>query len=91
MDLIGALWHLLNFAAPPVFTGLLASSMAKLVWRREMAGRPLIRLWLWSAGLALLAAILALAVLGRDGKIANYSAMVLACAAGLWWAGLRRP
>ncbi len=90
MDLLGAFWHLLNFAAAPACIGLFASVMARLAWRREMAGRSLIRLWAWSAGLALVAAIVALVVLGRDGRIANYSAMVLASAAGLWWAGFGR-
>ena len=90
MDFLGALWHLLNFAAAPACIGLFASLMARLAWHREMAGRSLLRLWIWSAGFALLAAIAALAVLGRDGRIANYSAMVLASAAGLWWAGFGR-
>jgi hypothetical protein len=87
LDIIGALWHVLNFGAPPVFIGLIASLMARLAWRREMAGVPVFRLWQWSAGLAFVAAVASLVVFGRDGKIAGYTAMVLASAAGLWWAG----
>lgn len=90
MELLGALWHLLNFLAAPAFIGLVASLMARLLWRREMAGVSILRLWSWSAGLSVLAALAALVVLGRDGKILNYSAMVLACSAGLWWAGFGR-
>jgi hypothetical protein len=90
LDFLGALWHLLNFLAPPAFIGLVASAAARLLWRRDLAGVSVLRLWAWSSGLALVAALVALVVLGRDGKIVNYSAMVLACAAGLWWAGFGR-
>jgi hypothetical protein len=90
VDFLGAFWHLLNFAAPAVFIGLFASVMAKILWRRDLAGVSVLRLWRWSAGLACLAAIVALAVFDRDGKIVNYSAMVLASAAGLWLAGFVR-
>lgn len=87
MDILGAIWHLLNFGAPAVFIGLFASLAAKVLWRRHLAGTSVLRLWTWSAGLALAAAVACLVVFGRDGKIAGYSAMVLANAAGLWWAG----
>jgi len=87
LDIIGALWHVLNFGAPPVFIGLAASLMARLAWRRDLAGVPVFRLWQWSAGLAFIAAVAALVFFGRDGKVAGYTAMVLASAAGLWWAG----
>jgi amino acid transporter len=87
LDFLGAFWHLVNFAAPAACIGFFASVMAKIVWRRDMAGVSVLKLWSWSAGLACVAAIVALVVFGRDGKIVNYSAMVLASAAGLWWAG----
>lgn len=90
MDFPAALWHFLNFLAAPVFIGLAASLMARVLWWRGMAGVSTLRMWAWSAGLGVLAALAALVVLGRDGKILSYSAMVLACAAGLWWAGFGR-
>ena len=90
MDVIGAFWHLLNFAAPAVAIGLLASLMARLLWRHEMAGISVWRLWRWSSGLALIASIAGLIVFGRDGKMATYTAIVLSGAAGLWWAGFLR-
>jgi len=39
------------------------------------------------AGVFVLAA--GLWAFGRDGKMATYAAMVLACALGLWWSGFR--
>ena len=87
MDVIGGFWHVLNFAAPALVIGLLASLAAKLLWRREIAGASVVRLWRWSSGLALLATLIGLVVFGRDGKMATYVGMVLSCAAGLWWAG----
>ena len=90
MDVIGGFWHVLNFAAPAVVIGLLASLGAKLLWRREMSGTSIMRMWRWSSSLALMATLGGLVVFGRDGKMGTYVGMVLACAAGLWWAGFGR-
>ena len=47
------------------------------------------RLWAWAGGASALASIAGLIVFEHDGKMATYGAMVVACAAALWWAGLR--
>jgi hypothetical protein len=89
VDLIGGLWHVLNFFAAPAGVALFASLIAKLLWHRELQGAAWWRLWLWSGGAAALAAIGGLVWYGRDGKMSTYGAMVLACALALWWRGLR--
>jgi hypothetical protein len=33
--------------------------------------------------------LIGLVVFERDGRMATYAGMVLACAAALWWAGFR--
>ena len=38
MGPLDAFWHLLNFFAPAVGVGLIAAALAKLLWRRELAG-----------------------------------------------------
>jgi hypothetical protein len=87
VDVLGGLWHLLNLYAPAAGVALFASAMAKLMWRRQLAGVRPLRLWLWSGGCAALVTSIGLVTYGRDGKMATYGAMVVACALGLWWAG----
>ena len=84
-----AFWHLTNFFAPALVLGAIAAAATKLIWRRELAPVPGLRLWAWASGAAALASIGGLIVFERDGRMATYAAMVLACAAALWWAGFR--
>lgn len=82
-----ALIHLTNFFLPALVVALFASLAARLLWRRELEGVRLLRLWAWAAGAGALALLAGLAVFGRDGKMMTYGALVLTSAAGLWWAG----
>ena len=90
MGPLDLLWHLLNFFGPAVGMGLIAPSLAKLLWRRDLAGVAWLRLC--AAVMAVCAAVLVvgLVVFGHDGKMATYSAMVVACALTLWWLGWLR-
>ena len=90
MSPLDALWHLLNFFAAAVFTGLLTAAMARLVWRRELRQVGWWRLVAWSVGPAMLVSVVALVVTGRDGRMGSLAAMVCACALGLWWVGFVR-
>ena len=90
MSPLEALWHLLNFVAPALGVALLAASLAKLAWRRELAAVPWRRLVLWAAAASVLALIGGLVLFGRDGKMATYAAVVVASALALWWAGFAR-
>ena len=38
MGPLDVLWHLLNFVAPAVGLGLIAATLCKWIWRRELAG-----------------------------------------------------
>jgi hypothetical protein len=84
---IGALWHLLNFLAPAAGLGLIAALLAKLLWWRPLGGVAWWRLGGWASAWSLAVAVVGLVVFGRDGKMATYAAMVLACATSLWWTG----
>lgn len=83
--------HLAAFLAAPVVIGGFAAALARLVWRAELAAAGVLRLWLWASTACAAAAAGGLIVFGRDGRMATYAAMVLACAAALWWRGFRRP
>ena len=81
------LWHLLNFALPAVAVAAIAAGAAKALWRRELK-RVRWTVLTRDAALANLAVLVAGLLLTRhDGRVATWGAMVLACAAALWWRG----
>ena len=90
MQAADAFWHLTNFFAPALVLGGFAAALTKLFWRRELGSAGALRLWAWASVAAAVASIGGLVWFGQDGRIATYAAMVLACAAALWWAGFRR-
>jgi len=87
---VDSFWHVANFFAPAVVAGFLAAAGAKLLWRRELAAVGLGRLGAWAGGAMALTLLAGLVIFEHDGKMATYTAMVVACAAALWWAGFRR-
>jgi hypothetical protein len=87
---LDALNHLFNLIAPGLGMGALAAALTKLLWRRQLAGVPWRRLASWAAAASILALLGGLVITGRDGRMGTYAAMVLACAAALWWVGFRR-
>ena len=52
MGPLDALWHLLNFFAPAAGVALFTTALAKLVWRRELAGASWGRLLAWGVAFA---------------------------------------
>jgi hypothetical protein len=91
MGLLDATWHLLNFLAPAVGLGSLSAGLVKFAWRHELRSVGWLRLALWTSSAAMSALIASLIVLGRDGTMTSYAAMVLASVLALWWTGFRRP
>jgi hypothetical protein len=87
MGPIDLLWHLLNLLAPSVSLALVAAALAKALWRHELAGVAWAGLARWAAMAATAALLGGLVLLGRDGRMATYAAMVLATAIALWWRG----
>ena len=89
MDLPHVIWHLLNFLAPAFGTGVLAASLAKLLWRSELKAVAWLRLCAIAVCAAASVLIGGLVLLGHDGRIATYAAMVAVIALSLWWVGFR--
>ena len=87
MGPLDALMHLGNLFLPGLALGALAAALAKLLWRKELAPVSFKRLALPAALAAAAVTLAGLVVFGRDGKIATYAGMVLACALTLWWRG----
>jgi hypothetical protein len=82
-----ALVHLANFVMPALGVGLIAALLGKLLWRGQLRGVPLLKLAGWASVAGVAALVAGLVVFGRDGKMATYGAMVLACALALLVAG----
>ena len=82
--------HLANLFVPALALGALAAALAKLAWRRELATSAWWRLALPAALANAVLTVAGLMVLGRDGRMATYGAMVVATAATLWWQAFGR-
>lgn len=87
MGPLDALDHLLNLFLPALVTGALAAGGAKLLWRRELAGRTWGHLSTWTISAGVLALLAGLMVTGQDGRMLTYLGMVAAQAMALTWAG----
>ncbi|MEX8509029.1 MAG: hypothetical protein AB3X46_12050 [Leptothrix ochracea] len=87
MGLIDAFWHLLNFVAPAFAVGLISTGMARLLWRKELAGTPWQRMATWAIGADLLVLCAGLALSGHDGKMTTYASLLMVNAGALWWGG----
>ncbi len=85
MNFLDLAWHTVNFAAPALLLGAISAAAAKLLWRGPLRATPWHRLSGQAAAAGLLAGLAGLVITGRDGKMVTYAAMVLACAASLWW------
>jgi hypothetical protein len=90
MSPLDALWHLTGLFLPAIGTALLAAGGAKLLWRAELRRIGWLRLACWPAVAGAATLLGGLAVFGRDGRMATYGLMLLACAVTLWWAGFVR-
>jgi hypothetical protein len=91
MGPLDALWHLAGLFGPALGVGLIAPLLAKLLWRRELRGLPWLALARWTVSAAALVVVAGLLLLGRDGRMVTYGALVAMSALVLWWRGwLRR-
>jgi hypothetical protein len=90
MGPLDAFWHLANFFFPAIGLGLVAPTLAKACWRQELKAVSWCQLAGWVAAACAAVQLAGLVLQGRDGRMATYAAMVLACAAVLWWRGWGR-
>jgi hypothetical protein len=85
MGFLDAIWHLGNLFIPALSLGALTAAAAKLLWWRELRSQPWLHLALPACGINCAITLGGLVLLGRDGKMATYGAMLLACSLSLWW------
>ena len=89
MGPLDVFWHLANLLAPALGMALIAPTLAKLLWRDALRTVPWAPLAGWVGGANALVLLGGPALLGRDGRMATYVAMVVASATVLWWRGAR--
>jgi hypothetical protein len=90
MGVLDAAWHLLNLFGPAAGVGVMASALAKWIWRRELKSVSWRSLAAWSSAGAATVTLAGLWLSGRDGRMSTYLGMVVAAAVGLWWRGFLR-
>ena len=78
--------HLLNFVAPALAVGILLALLAPFFLRRPFAVSTVIAQAAINSIASALALLAGLWFFGHDGKMASYSAMVLAAASSQWLA-----
>ncbi|MCV2357432.1 MULTISPECIES: hypothetical protein [Roseateles] len=90
MNPLDAFWHLANLFAPAWFVAALLAMFAKLLWRQALRAIAWRRLALWGGVGGSLGLLLALVLLGRDGKMLGYGLMLLGVALPQWALQLRQ-
>jgi hypothetical protein len=86
MNPLDALLHVVNLFAAPVWTSLILVVLAKgWVWRQALRGVAWRRLWGESALLGSVGVLIALVVLGADGKLMGYALWLALASLPLGW------
>jgi hypothetical protein len=89
MSLIDALIHLVNFVLPALGMALILPSLVRLLWfkRLRSVGWALMVKRVALMGVVVLLA--GLVLLGRDGAMLTYAALVLSSALVIWWTAFK--
>ena len=90
MNPLDAFWHFANFFAPAWFVAALLALLSKLLWRQALRGMTWRRLALWGGIGGSLGLLVALVLLGRDGKMLGYGLMLVGVALPQWGLQLRQ-
>ena len=86
---IDVFWQLANLLAPALGMALIAPTLAKLLWRHALRAQPWALLAAWVGAVNGVVVVGGLGLLGRDGRMTTYVAMVVATGTVLWWRGAR--
>jgi hypothetical protein len=78
--------HLLNFMAPAAAVAVLLALSVKVLMRKVAPASSLSTQIAINFVVGVLVLVAGMVVFGRDGKMASYATMVLACASSQWWA-----
>jgi hypothetical protein len=89
MGFFDVVFHLVNFVLPALAMALLLPSLARLLWWRRLA-KVSWALMAKRVAITSLAVLLGgLLLLGRDGAMLTYAALVLGSALAVWWTAFK--
>ena len=80
MNVLDGVFHFVNFVAPALVVGFLLALMGFLGGKRAASVRGVLRQAAWNSCVGLGVLLAGVLWFGRDGKMATYAVMVLACA-----------
>ncbi|CAN7562606.1 hypothetical protein [Variovorax paradoxus] len=83
MSLLDLLNHLLNLVAPALAVGFLCALMGR-AFRRKAGGRAWWAQGAINSGVGALVLLGGVVLAGRDGAMATYAALVVACGTSQW-------
>ncbi len=84
--------HLFNLALPALAMALILPGLARLLWWRAWSGVAWWAVVKRVAWVGLAVTLVGLVVLGRDGAMLTYAALVLSSSTVVWWMVFRaRP
>ena len=89
MGFFATIHHAINFLAPAIWLAVCLPVLARLVLRQKAPALAWRRLIVLNIVVGSLILMLGLAVLGRDGKMLTYLALVLGVASSQWYASRR--
>ncbi|TBO30266.1 hypothetical protein EYS42_11275 [Aquabacterium lacunae] len=89
MGPLDAIFHFVNFLAPALGMALILPTLVRVVWFRALksVSWALMARRIAAVGVGVL--VVGVVVLGRDGAMLTYAALVLASAGTVWWTAFR--
>lgn len=90
MGILAVFNHLFNLVLPALAMALILPSLARLLWWRAWAGVSWWAVVVRVAAVGVVVLLAGLLLLGRDGAMLTYAALVLSCAAVVWLMVLKR-
>jgi hypothetical protein len=89
MGPLDAIFHLVNFLAPALGMALVLPTLVRVVWFRALKSVSWAQMARRIAAVGVGVLVAGVVVLGRDGAMLTYAALVLASAGTVWWTAFR--
>ncbi|ALV05565.1 hypothetical protein [Roseateles depolymerans] len=84
MNSLDVVWHLCNLFLPAWVVAALMAGALKLLWRDRARGMTWAQLALWGAAGGSMATVFAVLLIGRDGSMAGYAAILVGVTLPQW-------
>ncbi|HEX5371107.1 MAG TPA: hypothetical protein VFW84_00075 [Aquabacterium sp.] len=89
MSFLDALIHLVNFVLPALGMALILPSLVRLLWFKRLKSVSWALMARRVALTGLLVLVAGLVLVGRDGAMRTYAALVIASTVVVWWTAFK--